>query len=150
MRLQRLVIAALLASLIGSPAHAGPADEARAALALALAGRAGDTPAPSDANDYASLHQRSIREGRPLLVWVGVVRPDLERAFPDCLHLRRDAFPDARPPCVVVGRPRGGNLWRVADLPAASASRERIAELLRDPPAAAPPPASRCGPYGCR
>lgn len=150
MRLTQLLAASILLAAGARPALAGPVEEARAALALALAGRTTPASPSPDPIEYASLHRRSIREGRPLVVWVGVVRPDLERAFPHCLHHRCAAFPDARPPCVVIGRPRGGELWRVADLPAGSASRGRIAELLRDPPAAVPPPVSRCGPYGCR
>ena len=123
------------------PAADDAAARARAALALAVA-------AQPDA-EYARLRQRAVAEDRPLLVWVGVTRLDLERARPDCLHLRRAAFPGAAAPCVVVGRPAGGELWRAADLPAAGLTTTTLAGALAPPPAAVAAPAPRCGPGGC-
>ena len=38
--------------------------------------------------DYASLYTKAVAENRPLIVWVGVVRPDIEAARPDALHWR--------------------------------------------------------------
>ncbi len=94
------------------------------------------------------MRTRAIAERRPLLVWVGLDRPDLERARPDCLHYHCDAFPGAAAPCVVLGRPEGGDLWREADLPAAAA------DTLRPQVVPAPVPSwgprSVCGPGGCR
>jgi hypothetical protein len=87
--------------------------------------------------EYAALRARAISENRPLIVWVGVVRPDIEAVRTDALHLRCANFPGAVPPCVVVGRPDRGELWRIADLPAARA--ESLKPTLR----------RVCGPGGC-
>ena len=67
--------------------------------------------------DYASLYTKAVAENRPLIVWVGVVRPDIEAARPDALHLRC-AISRPAAPCVVVSRPAKGELWRIIDLPA--------------------------------
>jgi hypothetical protein len=75
--------------------------------------------------EYAALRTRAIAEHRPLIVWVGVSRPDVEAARPYALHLRCTKFPEAIAPCVVVGRPDKGELWRVVDLPVAQADRLR-------------------------
>jgi hypothetical protein len=115
---------------------ADPDAAARAALALAVAGRRVAAPM----NDYGRLYTRAVAEDRPLAVWVGLRRADLER--PDWLHYHCDAFPGAAPPCVVVGRPAGGGLWRAADLPAAGLGAARLAA------AAAPPAPPACGPGG--
>jgi hypothetical protein len=87
--------------------------------------------------DYAALRAKAIAEDRPLMVWVGVVRPDIEAVRPDTLHLRCTSFPEAKPPCVIVSRPANGELWRIADLPVNQADQLR--------------PARRrvCGPGGC-
>src|SRR5438309_2432051 len=89
--------------------------DVHAALALAVAA----TP-PS----YEFLRARAIAERRPLVVWVGVRRPDLERS--DWLHYHCESFPGATGPSAVVGRPADGELWRAADLPAASLSAGRL------------------------
>ena len=68
---------------------------------------------------------KAIAENRPLIVWVGVERPDIEAVRPDALHLRVRRFPGATSPCVVVGRPDNGELWRIVDLPAAQVDRLR-------------------------
>jgi hypothetical protein len=131
----------LLSLLIG---HAAPADaeaQARAALALAVASHHTPAPIHNQKHDqmtmYERLRARAVAENRPLIVWVGLYRPDLERARPDALHYHSDRFPGATPPRVVVGRPAGGELWRAADLPAAAV------DALR-------PAAAVCGPGGCR
>jgi hypothetical protein len=87
--------------------------------------------------EYAALRAKAITENRPLIVWVGIVRPDIETVRADALHLHCASFPGATAPCAVVGRPAKGELWRIIDVPAA-----RI-ESLR--------PKSRrvCGPNGC-
>jgi hypothetical protein len=87
--------------------------------------------------DYAALRAKAIAENRPLIVWVGVVRPDVEAARPDALHLHCNAFPGAAAPRVVVGRPNNGELWRIVDLPAVQA--DRLKPTLR----------RTCGPGGC-
>ena len=120
--------------LLTTPAADAPA---RAAPAPAVAAR----PAPPS---YESLRARAVAEHRPLVVWVGLRRPELER--PDWLHYHCDAFPGAAPPCAVVGRPAAGELWRVADLAAAGLDAGRLAAA--GAPARFAPPA-RCGPGGC-
>ena len=102
--------------------------------ALVLSLFLGADPQPPD---YAALRAKAIAENRPLIVWVGVVRPDVEAARPDALHLRCAAFPGAVAPAVVVSRPGRGELWRVVDLPAAQA--DRLRPVLRHV----------CGPQGC-
>ena len=141
-----------LLALLAAPAAVAAGDavtDARAALALAVAARRPTPPArastPGPADEYERLRARAVVEGRVLLVWVGLDRPDLEIARPDCLHYRCGAFPGAEPPCVVVGRPAGGELWRDADLPAAAADT-----LAPHPPPAAAAFGSACGPGGCR
>src|SRR5947207_1476896 len=113
--------------------------DVHAALALAVAA----TPAP-----YESLRGRAIAERRPLVVWVGVRRPDLERA--DWLHYHCESFPGANVPCAVVARPADGELWRVADLPATGFSSERLAVAVTPPAPLIFLPPARCGPGGCR
>ncbi len=87
--------------------------------------------------EYAALHAKAIAENRPLIVWVGVVRPDIEAVRPDALHLRCASFPGAIAACVIVSRPDKGELWRIIDLPAAQA--DRLRPMLR----------RTCGPGGC-
>src|SRR5207237_3163298 len=77
----------LCLTLLATPA-ADPDAAARAALALAVAAR---PVAPS----YEALRARAVAENRPLVVWVGLRRPDLER--PDWLHPHCDPSPGATP-----------------------------------------------------
>jgi hypothetical protein len=74
---------------------------------------------------YAALRMQAIAENRPLIVWVGIVRADIEAVRTDALHLRCNSFPAAEAPSVVVGRPSDGELWRIVDLPATQADRLR-------------------------
>jgi hypothetical protein len=87
--------------------------------------------------EYAALRVKAIAENRPLIVWVGLVRPDIEAARPDALHLRCACFPGATVPGIVVSRPSRGELWRIIDLPAARA--DSLRPTLR----------RVCGPGGC-
>jgi hypothetical protein len=103
-------------------------------LLFSLALPAADSALPPQ---YGALRAQAIAEDRPLIVWVGLVRPDIEAARPDALHLRCANFPGAAPPCVVVSRPAKGELWRIADLPAARA--DALKPTLR----------RVCGPGGC-
>ena len=75
--------------------------------------------------EYAVLRAKAIAENRPLIVWVGIVRPDIEAARPDALHLHCSNFPGATSPRIVFARPDKGELWRIVDLPAAQADRLR-------------------------
>jgi len=116
-----------------------PDSDTQAALALAVATK----PA-----SYEALRARAITERRPLVVWVGVCRPDLERG--DWLHYHCASFPGASAPCVVVGKPSDGELWRAAELPVASLSAERLAAAVAPPAPIIFIPPTRCGPRGCR
>ncbi|MGL6096573.1 MAG: hypothetical protein ACRC7O_12350 [Fimbriiglobus sp.] len=108
--MQRTVFAFLFLAL----AHAVPvsaADDpaavrARAALAIAFAD-AGAKPLT-----YADLHAKAVRDGTPLVVWVG--QP--ARPVAGCLTVRNDRFPGADAVAVVVGVPGNGALRRI-DLP---------------------------------
>jgi hypothetical protein len=91
-------------------------------------------PLPSQ---YTALRTKAIAENRPLIVWVGVERPDIEAVWPDALHLHCAKFPGATGPCAVVGRPANGELWRIVDLPAGQA--DRLRPVMR----------RVCGPGGC-
>lgn len=71
---------------------------------------------PSRQMDYAEARPRALREGKVLVVWVGTSCPACERELTDLLHVHVRTFPGATAPCVVVGRPEGGELWRT-DLP---------------------------------
>jgi hypothetical protein len=79
--------------------------KARAALALAFA----DAKPPTYPEQYA----RALKEGKPLVVWVG--QPT--RKVDGCVTVGSDSFPGIGSPAVVVGLPTGdGKLARV-DLP---------------------------------
>jgi len=118
-----------------------PATDADACAALALA-------VAAKPESYESLRARAIAERRPLVVWVGVRRRDLERA--DWLPYHCESFPDATAPGAVVGRPADGELWRAADLPVATVSAERLTATVVPPAAIIFLPPNRCGPGGCR
>src|SRR5262245_56144382 len=113
--------------------------DVRAALALAVAAKP---------ESYESLRARAMADRRPLGVWVGVRRPDLERV--DWLHYHCELFPGAAAPCVVVGRPADGELWRVADLPADGLSAARLATAVEPPAPIHLLAPTRCGAGGCR
>jgi hypothetical protein len=113
--------------------------DARAALALAVAARP---------ESYEPLRARAIAERRPLAVWVGLRRADLERG--EWLHYHCASFPGATAPCVVVGLPTDRELWRVADLPANGLSAVRLEAAVAPPASSLFLPPARCGPGGCR
>jgi len=79
--------------------------KARAALALAFA----DARPPT----YPEQHARAVREGKPLVVWVG--QP--ARPVGGCVSVGCDSFPGAQAPAVVVGLPMAGGQLRRVDLP---------------------------------
>jgi hypothetical protein len=80
-----------------------PRLRARAALALASAPKR---------PGYAEQYARAVREGKPLVVWVGQpVRP-----LGGCLGVGCAAFPGTAQTAVVVGLPTADGLRRV-DLP---------------------------------
>lgn len=118
-----------------------PPDEAEASAALAIA-------VAAKPESYESLRARAIADRRPLVVWVGVRRPDLERG--DWLHYHCESFHGAAGPCVVVGRPADGELWRVADLPADGLSAAGLATVVAPPAPVHLLAPTRCGAGGCR
>jgi hypothetical protein len=93
-----IVLVARPAKLLATEPTQQAVLRAKAALALALA-------PPT----YAELRQRAIREGKPLIVWVGQPTQSLRGV----LSLRLDTFPDASPESVVIGIPTGETLHRV-------------------------------------
>jgi hypothetical protein len=103
---------------------------ARAALALAFA------PADTKPPTYAEQYAKALKDGKPLLVWVGQpVRPVI-----GCVAVRLDEFPGVGPEAVVVGVPTGRTLRRV-DLPgkptdAAVKAAVRAAQREPDPTSA--------------
>lgn len=89
---------------------------------------------------YADARPQAAREGKALVVWVGTSCPACERELTDLLHVHVRTFPGAVAPCVVVGRPEGGELWRT-DLPGqptVEAIRRAAAAPAASAPAAAP------------
>jgi hypothetical protein len=87
-----------------------------------------DCPCPKS---YTALRARALKEGKPLLVWVGC-KPAADLG--DCLHYRCRSFGDVT--CgVVVSAPRGGELAWLETLPA-GASAAAVRRALQ-PPAAA-------------
>lgn len=126
------MIEALLIVVLAAAPSSDTDDRARAALQHAVTRML--------PKDYAALRARAIAEDRALFVWVGLRRPEIEAARIDALHLHCDQFPEASPPCVIVARPYGADLWRVVDLPA------REVESLRP----RMPPTRICTPSGCQ
>jgi hypothetical protein len=159
-RIHGLVPAVTLLAVLAGPAAAGEADvRAKAALAAAVAelsrpanpcdcgcagGGACDCPScparraagPSE----AELYGRAVREGVPLLYFVG--QP--ARPVAGCLSYPCSDFPGVAGPAVVVATPRGEMLWRSAALPGAPTDAAIFAALR---PAA--PPACAGGCCGC-
>ena len=116
------------------PAAQAPAHDADAALTLAVASlQPVSTPAPApaaetcdcaqtgvctceaghcdcpncDRNLYAVAYGRAAAQAKPLFVWVHCDRPELERRFPEAVHVHLQQPPegyDARRPCLIVGR----------------------------------------------
>ncbi len=56
-------------------------------------------------DDYFVLADRAFKERKPLVVWVGVRRPALEKDLGDCLHCWLDSFPQVKKTAIVVGVP---------------------------------------------
>ena len=79
---------------------------ARAALAIAFA------EPPQQPPTYAEQYANALKDGKPLVVWVG--QP--ARSLPGCVSVTAEQFPGADAVAVVVGVPAGGALRRV-DVP---------------------------------
>jgi hypothetical protein len=97
------MIALILSLTLAVPVDA-PTLRARAALAIAFA----DAKPPT----YEQQLAKAIREGKPLVVWVG--QP--VRHVGGCVCHGCDSFPDAGKEAVVIGVQVGNRLIRV-DLP---------------------------------
>lgn len=63
-------------------------------------------------DDYYVLAGKARAERRPIIVWVGLKRPDLEKGLVDCLHIHLDSFPNVGATGIVVGVPAVGYLSR--------------------------------------
>ena len=111
------------------PAHPSPDAarlKARAALALAFA----DAKPPTYPEQYA----RALKEGKPLVVWVG----QRTRTLDGCVTVGSNSFPGVGSPAVVVGLPIGdGKLARV-DLPGEPTDTAVRAAVRAGVPRAAP------------
>lgn len=119
----------VLLALMLLPVHPSPNIarlKARAALALAFA----DAKPPTYPEQYA----RALKEGKPLVVWVG----QRTRTVDGCVTMGCDSFPGIGSPAVVVGLPIGdGKLARV-DLPGEPTDAAVRAAVRATAPRAAP------------
>lgn len=97
--------------------------KARAALALACAARE-RLADPRHGHGYEQCLARSTKDDTPMIVLVGVDRPDLAAEFKFCV-LRKDDLAGASGPCLVVSK---GGKW-LETLPA-DASAERVRAAL--------------------
>lgn len=100
----RTFIVMLVLAMPAMAADDLPTLRARAALALAFV----DAKPPTYAEQYA----KAVREGKPLVVWVG--QP--ARPVTGCVGVRWDEFPGVGAEAVVIGVPAGTQLRRV-DVP---------------------------------
>jgi hypothetical protein len=99
---------------------------ARAALALAFA----DVQPAAYPEQYA----KAVREGKPLVVWVG--QP--VRHLGGCVCVGCDTFPGVGRPAVVVGLPMGDGRLRRVDLPGKPTDAAVRDAVRAAAPAAAP------------
>ena len=86
-------------------------------------------PAAPRGETYYELYHRAVAEGRPLLYWLGQPK----RTLDGCLSHAASAFPGVTGPAVVIGVPRGGQLWKIAMLPG-TPTDEQIRAVLAPPP----------------
>jgi hypothetical protein len=85
---------------------------------------------------YSDAYRRAVREGRPLVCWVGFACPSCERECADAVHVHVDSFRGDDSPCVVVARPDGrGGMDRVASLTGAMGPGRLAGALLSRPTA---------------
>ncbi len=82
---------------------------------------------------YTQAVRLAMDERKPLAVFVG----QRTCAVPGCILCQVDDFPDTSGPCVVIGLPRSGKLFRVADIPGRPSS-ETIRSILTTVTATAP------------
>lgn len=111
----------MLALSLTPAAPSGNAARLRARAALALEFADAGRPA------YAELYAKAVREGKPLVVWVGQPAAEL----PGFVVAACDSFPGVGPVAVVVGVPVGGVLRRVdlSGRPTADAIRAAAREV---------------------
>jgi hypothetical protein len=80
-------------------------------------GKKSDEPPYKSMEEYHVMAEASHRQGRPLVVFVGVHRPELEKKLTDHLSIRVASFPGVEKEGIVVGVPNKRWLTR-HDLPA--------------------------------
>lgn len=88
---------------------------------------AGPCSASCDCADYATLGERSVSEGKPLLVLVGGARTMYDAYPKGWLVCRVSALDGVRGPALVISTPHNGVPWYVAELP-----NRTSAEALQD------------------
>ncbi len=82
-------------------------------------------------DDYYALADKAFKERKPLVVFVSVTRPDLEKDLPQCLHIRLEKFPGVGKTGIVVGLP--GPTWLTRYDFRASASVYQLQQILPRP-----------------
>lgn len=113
----------LAAIVLAMPPQDGLAAEtkARAALALASAQQAdpfAQVASKLDKRDYSACYYESLRTGKHLIVWNGYKCISSEVQLPDVIHCYLDASPDFKVNHVTIAAPRGGEMYKLAEIPA--------------------------------
>lgn len=104
----------LLLLLASTCLTASEADRVKVALALASASV--EAEKPQFGLSYSEAAEKALKEGKPLIVWVGIKDTALEEQLFNCIHYHTDTFPGASKG-VVVGVPDGSGKLRRVDLP---------------------------------
>jgi precorrin-6B methylase 2 len=81
------------------------------------------TPKKQTMDDYHRLADKAFKDKVPLVVIVGVSRPELEKDLADCLICRLDSFPEAGKSAIIAGVPSSRWLTRY-DFPGNASSKE--------------------------
>jgi hypothetical protein len=66
-------------------------------------------PAYRTMDDYHALAEKAFKQGKTLVVWVGVSRPEIEKKLTGHMHIRIESFPGVEKTGIVVGVP--GRHW---------------------------------------
>ena len=112
-----------LASIVlALPPQDGLAAEAQARAAIALASAQVDSFVQAkpklSKRDYAACYYESLRTGKPLIVWNGYKCVSSEAQLPDAIHCYLDNDLDFKRGHVTIAAPRGGELYKLAEIPA--------------------------------
>lgn len=81
--------------------------------------------------DYIMCRAMAMRQGTPLLIWVGHKDDPVEKAFPNFVHCHVQSFQGITRG-VVLGLPDKRDVWRVGDLPAWKVNEKSVEALVRD------------------